>query len=123
MLLKNNAPRLIVINGPQSIKKDANGKPMNHLMAGPSWKLLPAGPAVDVDDAVVKGDYVQSLIKAGDVSIAGEVIDSTAEEVDPELEELREECDLREIKYRSNTTKDTLRKKIEEFDAAEEAAL
>ena len=122
MLLQNKSARLIIINYKQDVPRDKDGKAMGHsFVKGGTWKLLPAGAPVEVADEACDQEYVKDLIKNGDVIASGQVIDSTAEEVDTELEELREECDLRDIEYRSNAGKETLQKKIDKFDAEQGA--
>ena len=118
MLLQNKAARLIIINGKHDVTRDKDGEPLGHKLLGKSWKLLPAGAPVEVPDEVCDCAYVKNLIKSGDVVSSGSlVIDSTAEEVDEELEALRDECDELDIGWRKNAKAETLRKKIADVKA------
>ncbi len=119
MLLQNKAKRLIIINGQQSIRKDEDGTPITTILTGKSWRLLPDGEPVDVSDEVCKCEYVQRLIKCGDVVTSGQlIIDSTAEEIDEEKDALREECELLEIKVDKRWSVKKLKEKIAEVEAA-----
>ncbi len=128
MLLKNNARRLIIINGKQDVPRDKDGNPMGHSFRGDSWKLIPAGPAVEVADYACEYDYVQNMINKGDLAVlagstGGQVVDSTASVVDEELEALREEAECLGIKVNKRWKAATLRDKIAEAEEAEQEAV
>lgn len=60
MLLINKAARCIDLRG-----KDKDGKAV-------SYRLLPAGPAVEVDDAICERKFVENLYRAGDIAVVEE---------------------------------------------------
>lgn len=66
-------------------------------------RLLPAGVAVEVSKELGECKFTKLLEKSGDISISKQT----------KIEELKEECDLLDIEYKSNATVAQLTKLIE----------
>lgn len=120
MLLKNNAKRLIIINYKHDVKRNKDGEPVNTILAGQSWKLIPAGDPVDVPDEACEQDYVQELIEKNDLVIAA-TPKKKAEKKDDgeEKQQLRDELELLGVEVDSRWGVKKLKEKLAE---AEEAA-
>lgn len=114
MFLKNNAKRLISINSPMVIKKNAEGKVVG-ATPGKVYDILPAGPSVEVPDDVGMCDYVEALIDCRDLSITDENedvfnLDDLSKNTKAELETFAEDISA---EYPSGSNKATIIEAIE----------
>lgn len=75
MFYKNNAKRLISINTPATNNTDEKGG-ITNVIKGVAYKLLPAGPAVEIPDEIAEESaFLQHLIDTHEVV---EVVDAGA---------------------------------------------
>lgn len=114
-LLKNNAKRLITLNGPHTNQKDANGRVIG-VKPGDKYDLLPAGAAVDVPQSVADIAYAKALIKTGDIVVveSSSDSDSTSSAYDSMTKnELVEIAESMGIEIESRDTKAQIIDKIE----------
>lgn len=115
MFLKNNAARLITINGKLNDKGERLKK----------YQVLPGNnPSVEVPDELCKSDYVKALMSNGDlVQVQG---DPTKPDLpgggneslyaDFDKSQLIAQCEARDIKVSSRDTVVTLTEKLEAAD-------
>ena len=67
MWLTNQSARLITINTDAVPNKDNKGVVLS-VTPGKKYKLMPAGPAVEVPDKVCKGKFVTALLQLKSIS-------------------------------------------------------
>lgn len=129
MFLKNNAKRLITINGKLNDKGERLKK----------FQVLPGNnPSVEVPDELCKTDYVKSLLVSGDlVQVQGDPtkpdlppVKTQGDPTKPDLpgggseslyadfdkSQLIAQCEARDIKVSSRDTVTTLTEKLEAAD-------
>jgi hypothetical protein len=111
-LLKNNAAKLITLNAPHVTTELETKYPEK-------YKLLPAGPAVEVPQSIADTAYVKALVKTGDVSIEQGSASAPVESVEPSeyddmtKAELVDMAEAMEIEVSSRDTKADLIAKLQ----------
>ena len=112
MLLKNEAARLITINGA-----------MENNVRRTSYKIKPGNnPSVDVPDELCKNKFVESLIEDGDLVVVGqqatvETTETTSEYSDMTKGDLKEYAESLGIDVKSAWSKVEIIAEIEKVEA------
>lgn len=113
-LLKNNAAKLITLNAPHVTTELETKYPEK-------YKLLPAGPAVEVPQTIADTAYVKALIKTGDVSIEQGSVSAPVESEPSEYDDMTktELVDMAETMEIEVSSRDTKAELIAKLQAAE----
>lgn len=116
-LLKNNAKRLITLNGPHT-NQTVDGKVVG-IKPGDKYDMLPAGGAVEVPKSVADMPYTKALIKTSDVIVVSQDESNGSDDsqfasmTKPELVSLAESMN---IEIESRDTKADIIAKIESVE-------
>jgi hypothetical protein len=114
--IQNLSARLITLAEPNILKKNDDGKVM-HVKSGKRYKLLPAGPDVEVPDEILKSRFVELLVEDDQVKIISEGGEIDMDNLDAsKLKELKAFAEDLGIEFDSNIRKADLINLIKEVD-------